>query len=268
MQKIVLFIRNNPIPLIGITGIALGAFFLLGLRQAEGAHMTWFATLVLCGLPIVSSTVRGMFKGEFASDIVAMLAIITAVLLNEAFAGAVVVLMKSGGEAIERYGFRKASHSLMELMKRAPRTARRKKEGRLEEIEADQVAVGDILLVRPGELIPVDGTIVKGEAQIDESALTGEPIAKEKREGDPLFSGSIDTNGAIEMRADRVSDESQYAKIVKLVEKAQEEKAPIQRLADRYAILFTPLALLMALVGFLLTREATTLLSVLVVATH
>src|SRR3989344_262670 len=147
MQKIVLFIRNNPIPLIGITGIALGAFFLLGLRQAEWAHMTWFATLVLGGLPIVSSTVRGMFKGEFASDIVAMLAIITAVLLNEAFAGAVVVLMQSGGEAIERYGFRKASHSLMELLNRAPHKARRKRDGQIEEIDVKEVAIGDVVIV-------------------------------------------------------------------------------------------------------------------------
>lgn len=221
------------------------------------------------GLPIVYETTKGIFKGRFASDIVAMLAIITAAFLNEAFAGAVVVLMQSGGEAIERYGYRKASSSLEELFKRAPRKARRKNpaQERIEEIDVEQVIIGDVLIVRPGEMIPVDGTILQGSTQIDESAITGEPLDKERKEGDKLLSGSLNKSGAIEMRADKKSEESQYTKIVKLVQKAQEEKAPIQRLADRYAILFTPLTLLMALLGYLMTQDLVTVLSVLVVAT-
>lgn len=175
--------------------------------------------------------------------------------------------MQSGGEAIEAYGLRRASSSLASLLSRAPRRARRKVDGRLEEIDAEEVQIGDILIVRSGDLIPVDGTIVKGSAEVDESAITGEPFARAKKEGDRLLSGSVDTNGAIEMRADRISRESQYAKIVALVQKAQEEKAPIQRLADRYAIFFTPLTLCMAILGFWITRDPTTILSVLVVAT-
>lgn len=260
-------LKNYPIPLFVIIGLLIGIIFFFGVKNHEWAHIAWFVTLVGGGLPIVYNTLRGMLKGQFASDIVAMLAIITAVLLNEAFAGAVVVLMQSGGEAIERFGFRKASNSLLELLNRAPRTAHRKMDGQIEEIDAAKVHIGDILVVRSGELIPVDGTIVKGIAQIDESAITGEPLAREKKEGDRLLSGSVDVNGAIEMRADKISKESQYAKIVKLVKKAQEEKAPIQRLADRYAILFTPLTLLMAGIGYLITTDLTTILAVLVVAT-
>ncbi len=210
-----------------------------------------------------------MFKGQFASDIVAMLAIITAVFLNEAFAGAIVVLMQSGGEAIERYGFQKASSSLEALLKRAPRKARRKTPNidQVEEIDVKDVQVGDILIIRPGDMIPVDGTVMQGSTEIDESAITGEPLDKKKIAGGLLLSGSINISGAIEMRADKKSGDSQYEKIVKLVQKAQEEKAPIQRLADRYAIFFTPLTLSMALLGFIITQDVVTILSVLVVAT-
>lgn len=259
-------LKNNLHPLLVLVGLFVGVALFFG-GKPEWAHWVWLATLVGGGLPIVYGTVRGMLKGQFASDIVAMLAIVVALVLNEAFAGAVVVLMQSGGEAIERYGFRKASVSLKALLERAPRRARRQVEGRLEEIDVDQVRVGDRLIVRAGELVPVDGTLVQGEALIDESALTGEPLVREKRVGDRLLSGSVDVNGAIEMRADKVSGESQYAKIVRLVQQAQEEKAPIQRLADRYAILFTPLTLVMALIGYVLTGETTTVLAVLVVAT-
>ncbi|HSX26522.1 MAG TPA: heavy metal translocating P-type ATPase [Chlamydiales bacterium] len=261
------FLKQYPIPVFALVGLLAGAVLRFGFGLVELSQWVWFVVLVVGGLPIVYGTVKGMLKGEFASDIVAMLAIITAILTEQAFAGAVVVLMQSGGEAIESYGLRRASSSLTALLQRAPRIARRKKGNQLEEISAEEVQVNDLLIVRPGDLIPVDGTIVEGTAEIDESALTGEPLAHSKTVGDRVLSGSVDVNGAISMRADKVSRESQYAKIVALVKKAQEEKAPIQRLADRYAIFFTPLTLVMALIGFLITRDFTTVLAVLVVAT-
>lgn len=269
LKRISLLLKTYPLPPFVLSAILLGAFFFFNKPDGIWAHRIWFATLILGGLPIVYGTIKGMLKGQFASDIVAMLAIITAVFLNEAFAGAVVVLMQSGGEAIERYGFRKASSSLEELFKRAPRKARRKTsiKDQLEEIDVNQVQIGDIIIVRPGEMIPVDGTVILGTTQIDESAITGEPLDKEKEVGSKLLSGSVNISGAIEMRADKKSEESQYVKIVKLVQKAQEEKAPIQRLADRYAILFTPLTLIMALIGYLMTFDFVTVLAVLVVAT-
>ena len=108
---------------------------------------------------------------------------------------------------------------------------------------------------------------MEGEAEVDESAITGEPLARSKKVGGAVLSGSIDVNGVFEMRADKVSEESQYARMVKLVKRAQEEKAPIQRLADRYALFFTPLTLLMCAIGYWITRDPTTILAVLVVAT-
>lgn len=254
------------LPILALTGLILG-IGLFFFDQHEISEFIWYATLILGGAPIVFHTFKGMLKGKFASDIVATLAIITAIIMGQAFAGAVIVLMQSGGEALESYGMKRASSSLQALLERAPHFAFRKKDDTLEKIDVKEVQIGDILIVRPGDLIPVDGTIVKGFAEIDESALTGEPLAKSKTAPDPIFSGTVDVSGAFEMRADRISQESQYQKIVELVRKAQLEKAPIQRLADRYAIFFTPLTLLMSALGFFITRDPTTILSVLVVAT-
>jgi heavy metal translocating P-type ATPase len=266
-QKMRIFLKNYPRPVVVLVGLFLGVFFRFVLANQVVSHWIWFATLVIGGLPILYDTLKGMLKGKFALDVVAMLAIITAVILGEAFAGCVVVLMQSGGEAIEAFGMRRASFSLAALLARAPRSARRKRNGQLEEIDAQAVNAGDILIVRSGDLVPVDGTILSGTAEIDESAITGEPLTRNKTIGDKLLSGSVDVNGVIELRADKVSQESQYAKIVELVKKAQQEKAPIQRLADRYAVFFTPLTLMIAIAGYLITRDTTTILAVLVVAT-
>ena len=265
-KQILTILKHSPLPVFALTGL-LSGLIAFALERHDIANWIWAATLILGGAPIVWQTLKGMVKGHFASDIVAMLAIITAVLLQEVFAGAIVVLMQSGGEAIEAYGLRRASSSLTALLKRAPRIARRKIGDGMEEIDVQKVKAGDILIVRPGDLVPVDGTITHGEAEIDDSALTGEPLAKARSEGSKLLSGSVNVSGIIEMQADRISKESQYAKIVMLVKKAQEEKAPIQRLADRYAIIFTPLTLIMSALGYLLTHDPTTILAVLVVAT-
>jgi cation transport ATPase len=138
----------------------------------------------------------------------------------------------------------------------------------LEEIKVTDIRIGDLLVVRPGDLIPADGTIITGQAQIDESALTGEPLLKNKGISDQVFSGTINSGGnAFEIQASKLSEDSQYAKIVQLVRKAQEEKAPIQRLADRYALWFTPVTLAISGIGWLVTQNPQTILSVLVVAT-
>ncbi len=267
LRKIFFFVKNYPIPAFAFSGLLLGVIFKLALDRPDLSYWIWYATLALGGLPIVYKTTRGMLRGHFASDVVAMLAIVTAVFMDQAFAGCVIVLMQSGGEALEDFGLRRATSSLETLIARAPRIAYRKTGDSLERIDIAEIQIGDTLVVRSGDLIPVDGTISQGIAEIDESAVTGEPLARSKTAGDAVLSGSIDVNGTFQMRADKISQESQYAKIIDLVRKAQEEKAPIQRLADRYAVFFTPLTLFMAALGYLLTRDPTTILAVLVVAT-
>ncbi len=260
------FLKRYPIPLFAIVGLFLGGI-LYFTNEKNISEWIWFITLIIGGSPIVYRTIQGMFRGIFASDIIAMLAIVTAIVSGQPFAGVIVVIMQSGGEAIENYGMRRASSSLTSLLQRAPKRARRKKGDRIEEIAVEDVQINDLLLIRPGDLVPVDGTIAEGTAEIDESAITGEPLSSNKTVNDHVFSGSVSKNGVITIRADKLSHESQYAKIVKMVKIAQQEKAPIQRLADRYAIFFTPLAILMALIGLFLTHEMSTFLAVLVVAT-
>ncbi|HSX03442.1 MAG TPA: heavy metal translocating P-type ATPase [Rhabdochlamydiaceae bacterium] len=265
--KIGQFLKHYPIPIFAFLGLLTGIIVRFAFHQVEISQWIWYATLIIGGLPIVYRTFKGMLKGQFASDIVAMLAIITAIVMDQAFAGAVVVLMQSGGEALENYGFRRATSSLEALIARAPRFAIRKIDSRIEKIEIKEIRIGDTVIVRNGDLVPVDGTILQGSAEVDESALTGEPLAKNRTVGDKVFSGTIVVDGSFEIRADKLSKESQYAKIIELVRKAQAEKSPIQRLADRYALFFTPLTLVMAGLGYLITKDPTTILAVLVVAT-
>ena len=265
LGKSLAFAKNNPVPYIAALGLLLGGA--LHFHQPALARGIWLATLIGGGTPLVWRTLRGMVQGKFASDVVAMLAIITAAVMDQAFAGVIIVLMQAGGEALENYSLGRASSSLDQLLARAPRTAHRKSGGKLAEVEAASVRPGDTLAVRPGDLIPVDGTLLSAQADVDESALTGEPVSRGKGLGDALLSGSVNTGGAFEMRADKVSADSQYSKIVYLVRQAQEERPPLQRLADRYAVWFTPLTLVMCGIGWWITGEARTVLSVLVVAT-
>ena len=266
-SKLFRLTRSYPFPFVALTGMVLGGIAALVSPGSDMARLIWYVTLVVGGAPVVVKTVRGIIHGRFAADIVAMLAIVTAILTDEALAGAVIVLMQTGGEAIDDYGFRRASSSLEELVARAPRTAIRKRNETLEEVRVEDVMVGDLLVVRPGDLVPVDGTVESGTAEIDESALTGEPLSRTKAAGSVLLSGSVNMGSAFEMRASRISQESQYSKIVELVREAQIEKPPIQRLADRYAVWFTPVALAIAGLSLALTNSVDAFLAVLVVAT-
>ena len=268
IRKFILFSKRYPIPAIAIIGLIVGTVVHYIFNDEETGQWIWFITLVIGGAPIVFETIKEMLHGRFASDIVAMLAISTAIITNEAFPGVIIVIMQSGGKALEDYAFRKATTSLDELMTRSPKIAHRKiNDKEIEEVDVERIRIGDQLVIRPGDLVPVDGTIVSGNAQIDESSLTGEPLSKIKHIGEEVFSGTINTGNIFEIKAKRISEESQYSKIVKLVKKAREEKAPIQRLADKYAVWFTPITLAMCGFGWLLTQNVQTILSVLVVAT-
>jgi heavy metal translocating P-type ATPase len=266
-HKIITFVKNYPIPVFAIIGLLVGSILQWTTNQHELGRWVWFITLVTGGAPIIWQIIRDMLHRHFASDIVALLAILAAILMNNAFPGLVIVLMQSGGKALEDHAFRKASSSLDALLARSPRLAHRKKDHDFEEINVVDVRVGDLLLVRPGDLIPVDGEIIDKQIEVDESSLTGEPLPKIKKIGEQVFSGTINVGNAFEMRANKISGESQYAKIVQLVRKAQQEKAPIQRLADRYAVWFTPITIGISLLGWLLTNNVETILAVLVVAT-
>ena len=207
VRRLVIFSKRYPIPAFTIVGLLVGTVIHYVLNNPETGHWIWFAVLVAGGAPIIYETIKEMLHGRFASDIVAMLAITTAIITNEAFPGVIIVIMQSGGKALEDYAFRKATSSLDELMARSPKRARRKiDENEIEEVNVEEIRIGDRLVIRPGDLIPVDGTIACGVAQIDESSLTGEPLSKVKHEGDEVFSGTVNIGDLFEIKAKRVSE--------------------------------------------------------------
>jgi heavy metal translocating P-type ATPase len=229
--------------------------------------MLWSAGLTLTGVPVVWQTLRGLFRGRFAADLVAMLAIIAALFLREPLAGLIVVLMQTGGEALERYAQGRASDAVRELEALAPRLAHRVTSSGVEDVAAELVSVGDDLLLRPGELLACDAIVREGHSQVDASRLTGEPLPVSAGPGTRLLSGSLNLDGPLTVRATAPASESQYARIVDLVRTAQESKSPLQRLADRYAIWFTPITLLLCAATYVLSGDPTRVLAVLVVAT-
>ena len=250
--------------LIGLAAAALARF---AFGRTALAETLLLICLLAGGLPLVAATLRGLAKGRFAADVVAALAIVGALLLGEYFAGTIIVLMQAGGEALDDYAMRRASQSIEALLARAPRLARRQRDGLIEDVPVESVVVGDALVLRPGDMVPVDCAVTGGRSSVDQSALTGEPMPVPALPGTELLSGSLNLEGALAVRALRPAGESQYQQIVKLVESARAEKAPIQRLADQFAVWFTPVTLVMCLVAWLVDRDWTSALAVLVVAT-
>ena len=231
------------------------------------SSLLWSAGLLVTGVPVVWRTLRGMLAGRFAADLVAMLAIGAALLLQQPLPGLIVVLMQTGGEALERYAEGRASEAVRELEAAAPRRAHRLTGAEVTDVPADAVAVGDTLLVRPGELVPCDAMVLDGRSSVDTARLTGEPLPVAAGHGTRLLSGSLNLDGPLTLRALAPARESQYARIVELVRTAQASKAPLQRLADRYAVWFTPITLLVCLATWLASGDPIRILAVLVVAT-
>jgi heavy metal translocating P-type ATPase len=253
------------IPVIAVAGIAVGGA--LWFVDPAWGRWLWLAVLVGTGAIVVGHTVRDALRGHWASDIVAALAIVTAVIMREPLAGLIVVIMQTGGEALERYAEGRASDAVRALEADAPRNAHLVRGDAITDVPADDVEVGDVVLVRPGELVPCDGIVVEGVAALDVSRLTGEPVPMTVAPGVAVRSGSVNGDRPFTVRATAVARESQYARIVELVRTAQETKAPFQRIADRYAIWFTPLTLVAAGLAAWLSGDMERVLAVLVVAT-
>ncbi len=252
---------------------ALAALLILAgalLRVSVGvsaAHTVWMAGLLVTGVPVVFGTLREATRGRFATDVIATLSIIGAALLGQPLAGLVIVLMQTGGEALERYAEGKASAAVRALEEAAPRIAHRVAGDRVEEVRASDVAVGDVLLIRPGDLIPCDGIVIEGESELDTSSLTGEATPVRAIIGSAVMSGTSNGFGVLRVRVTALAEQSQYARVVALVRSAQASKAPLQRLAERYALWFTPLTITICGIVFALTHDWLRALAVLVVAT-
>ena len=247
-------------------GLAAGGVaWLLG--SVGAASLAWALTTVAGIVPLLGSVVSGLRRRELGVDVIALLAMVGAVLLEEYLAGAVIALMLASGRALEAHAAGKATRELRALLERAPRTAHRYEHGELAGIPVGQVAAGDRLLVMQGEVVPVDGVLEAAHAVLDESALTGEALPVERGRGDPVRSGAVNAGSAVDLRAMASANDSTYAGIVRLVEQAQSRKAPFVRLANRYALTFVPLTLVIAAAAWLVSGDPVRGLAVLVVAT-
>ena len=251
---------------VAVSGLAAG-LAAYSQKRPDIANLSFtIATIpVIAGLAI--SILRDLLMGRLGVDAIALVSMSAAVALGQPLAGAVVALMYSGGNVLEDIAVARAEYDLRSLVDRAPREAHRRLDDHIEDVPIAQVAIGDRLMVRAGEIVPVDGVVTSGTAAVDESALTGEPIPVVKAPGGAVLSGSVNTGEAFELTAAAAAGESTYAGIVRLVTAAQTAKAPFTRLADRYALIFLPVTLGIALLAWLISGDLIRSLAVLVAAT-
>ena len=247
---------------------AIGVGGLLHLvSQPELGDAVWATATAVVLVPLAWSVGRTLLRGDVGVDAIALVAMAAALALGEYLAGAVVGLMLAGGNALEDSAAGRARRELSALVARAPRIAHRRVGDAVEEVPVEELSVGDRVVVRAGEVVPVDGIVTSAEAVVDESALTGEPLPASHRRGGPVRSGTANAGEAFELRATRPASESAYAGIVRLVRQAESQKAPFVRMADRYAAFFLPVTLVVAGLAWALSGDPVRALAVLVVAT-
>lgn len=236
-------------------------------NQDKLGHLILGITGVGMVIPMAINMVQTIRDGSYGVDILAATAIITSVALGEYWAGIIIVLMMTGGEALEDYAEKRAKRELSDLLKRAPQKATLIKNGQQISIPVSKVVIGDVLLIKPGDVVPVDAIITDGESNFDESSLTGESLPVVKNIGDQLLSGSINNEGAVTVKAIHTSKDSQYEQIIALVKNAADSQAPFVRLTDRYSIPFTIISFAIAGTMWIVTGDPNRFLQILVVAT-
>jgi heavy metal translocating P-type ATPase len=257
------------------TAIASGAIIAIALhialRFAAASTFTTllplYAALLLGGVPLVYELARKAAHRQFGSDLLAGISIVTSVILGEYLAGSIVVLMLAGGEALESYALRTASSVLEALAKRMPSIGHRKRGAQIVDVPLDAIAIGDVLLIHPHEICPVDGEVIDGHGKMDEAYLTGEPFEITKTRGSRVISGAINGEAALTVRATARAVDSRYAKITEVMRESAETRPQLRRLGDQLGAVYTPLALAVAGLAWAATGSATRFLAVLVIAT-
>ena len=261
----------------GIIDAIIAALALLGilahvaLRYGASASLADVPLLIVLsagGLPLVARLVARALRGRFGSDFLAAVSIVGATLWHEYLAGAIVVLMLSGGETLERYAVAEATSVLRALAGRLPtRAHRRRSGGGLEDVAAAEITVGDPIVVLPHEICPVDGEVVEGHGAMDESYLTGEPFQISKGPGAAVLSGAINGETALVVRATKVAADSRYARIMRVMQEAEQRRPALRRLGDQLGAWYTPLAVAIAGAAWWGSGNPIRFLSVVVVAT-
>jgi len=219
------------------------------------------------GLPLVAGLLSKVLKLQFGADLLGGISIIVSILLGEYLAGAIIVLMLSGGEALETYAMSNATSVLSALAKRLPTLAHRRNATQIQTVELDQLAVGDVVVIYPHEVAPVDGRVIEGHSVMDESYLTGEPFLITKTTGSAVISGAVNGDGVLVIETTHKAADSRYARIMVVMQESEQTRPTMRRLGDQIGAWFTPVALLVAMAAWYFSGESTRFLSVLVVAT-
>jgi len=266
MRRVVRFAIDYRLFSIAVSASVIGIILqLLGYRLA--AHWLLGVVSIIEVFPLLWGMWQDIRQGSYGIDILAATAIVASVLLHQYWAGIVVVLMLTGGASLEDYAERRSKSELDTLLEHAPQTARVVRKGKTLSVAVQDIRIGDKLIIRAGELVPVDATIIEGKASFDESSLTGESIPQFKDIGAHLLSGTISVDGEVTAKATASAEDSQYQQIIKLVRGAEASQAPFVRLADRYSLPFTILAYGLAAVVWALSGHAIRFLEVIIVAT-
>ena len=251
---------------IALAGLVVGA-----LAWANGnsdlANWCWATGTLPVVTVLFFSMLRDFLAGRFGVDSIAFISMAAALLLSQNLAGIIIAIMYAGGNVLEDFAIARAERDLRSLIDRAPRLAHRRVGSTIEDVPIDQVAVGDNILVRGGEIVPVDGVILSHSATMDEAALTGEPIPVSRQVGELARSGSLNAGDSFEIRASTIASESTYAGIVRMVSAAQTAKSPFIRMADRYALLLLPITLAIAAGAWVFSNDPVRALAVMVAAT-
>ena len=256
------------IAFLAIAGIVVHLVLRFGLHAAAGIYNSpLMVALVLGGAPLVLELLLKLFRREFGSDLLAGISIVTSVALGQYLAGTLVVLMLSGGEALEEYAVRSASSVLEALARRLPSVSHVKRASSVVDLPLEQIAVGDTVVVYPHDICPVDGVVLEGRGVMDESYLTGEPFQMSKTPGSEVLSGAINGETALQIRATKLAIDSRYAKIMQVMRASEQQRPRLRRLGDQLGAFYTPLAVALALAAWAASGEASRFLAVLVVAT-
>lgn len=260
--------RTTIIAVFSAAAIAFHLWIRFGFhRELEWNQAPLIATLILGGLPLLFDLFVKLWKWEFGSDLLGGISIVTSVLLGEYLAGSFIVLMLAGGAALESYALRSASSVLSALANRMPSVAHRKTDSEIADVTLEKIAIGDLLVIYPHDLCPVDGIVAEGHSEMDESYLTGEPFQITKTMGSTVLSGAINGESVLTIRATKLASDSRYAKIMEVMKESESKRPQLQRLGDRLGAIYTPVALLVAALAWFMSGEAIRFLAVLVIAT-
>jgi heavy metal translocating P-type ATPase len=260
--------RNTLIAALSVLAISIHLVLKLGFEvSSKNYDIPLLSTLLLGGLPLLFELAIKFLRAEFGSDLLGGISIITSWILGEYLAGAFIVLMLSGGAALESYALRSASSVLTALAKRIPTIAHRKGKAEIVDVDINEVVVGELLVIPPHEICPVDGVVTEGSGVMDESFLTGEPFQISKTEGSFVISGAINGESMLTIRTTRLPADSRFAKIVEVLRESESKRPQLQRLGDQLGALYTPVALTVAILAWAISGDSLRFLAVLVIAT-